>query len=55
MVIQYWMQDMSCLTNVVTEPEWEGKAVKNQEDWIDITRSTTHLCHEETYLDDTKA
>ena len=50
-VIQYWMPELSCLMNVVSDPEWEGKAVKGQGQWIDDSRGTTHICEETTYLD----
>jgi hypothetical protein len=50
-VIQYWMPDLDCLLKVVTDPEWEGKAVKGQEEYIDVSRGTAHICEETTYLD----
>jgi hypothetical protein len=53
-VIQYWMPDLECLMKVVTDPEWEAKAVKGQDEFIDVSRGTTHLAVETTYLEDGK-
>ena len=51
-VIQYWMPSLDNLMKVVTDPDWEGKAVKGQEKYIDVSRGTTHICEETVYLED---
>lgn len=52
MVIQYWMPNLECMFKVVTDPEWNGKAVKDQENWLDMSRAEAHVCHETVYLED---
>ncbi|KIW00115.1 uncharacterized protein PV09_08297 [Verruconis gallopava] len=51
-VIQYWFPSMECLKKLVADPDWDGKAVKGQEDWIQIEKGTVSLCHETTYIDE---
>jgi hypothetical protein len=50
-VIQYWMPSLDSLMQLIQDPDWEGKAVKGQEDWIDTTRGTVHMTHETTYIE----
>ena len=55
MVIQYWMPSLECMAKVVADPEWAGKAVKDQDQWLDMTRCEAHVCHETVYLEDGKS
>jgi hypothetical protein len=50
-VIEYWMPDLNCLLQLVSDPDWNGKAVKGQENWIDVHRGTVHLAHDTTYIE----
>ncbi|KAI1392919.1 uncharacterized protein F4822DRAFT_426120 [Hypoxylon trugodes] len=52
LVLEYWMPDLSCLNSLIEDPDWNGKAVKGQEDWLDMSRSTIHIGYETTYLED---
>jgi hypothetical protein len=36
---------------MVSDPDWNGKAVKGQENFVDIEKGTVHVCHEITYLE----
>ncbi|KAI2622482.1 hypothetical protein GGR54DRAFT_598685 [Hypoxylon sp. NC1633] len=51
-VLEFWMPDMKCLSNLFLDPEWTEKAVKNQEDWINETISTVHIGYDTVYLED---
>lgn len=45
------MPSLSCLKTLVEDPEWIEKAIKGQEDWVDMSRSTIHLGPDVTYLE----
>lgn len=51
LVLEYWMPELSCLYGLVSDAEWNEKALKGQDQWLDMSRSTTHITNEETYLE----
>ncbi|KAH9992258.1 hypothetical protein F4779DRAFT_609322 [Xylariaceae sp. FL0662B] len=51
MVIEYWVPDLDVLKKLIVDPEWVDKAVRNQEDWIDMTTSTSHVGYETRYME----
>ncbi|KAI1414070.1 hypothetical protein F5Y13DRAFT_159665 [Hypoxylon sp. FL1857] len=51
LVLEYWVPDLKFVENLVADPEWNEKAVKNQEEWIDVNRSTVHIGYETVYLE----
>ncbi|KAI4861085.1 hypothetical protein F4820DRAFT_434706 [Hypoxylon rubiginosum] len=53
-VLEYWMPDLTCLKSLVMDPEWVGGAVRDQDDWIDMSKSTVHIGYDTTYLENGK-
>lgn len=51
-VLEYWLPDMGCLKNLIADPEWNESAVKGQDDWLDMSKSTIHIGYDTTYLED---
>ncbi|KAI0384268.1 hypothetical protein F5Y04DRAFT_249403 [Hypomontagnella monticulosa] len=51
LVLEYWLPSMSCLQALVTDPEWTEKAIKGQDDWVDMSKSIIHLGPDTTYLE----
>ncbi|KAL9622768.1 MAG: hypothetical protein Q9160_002886 [Pyrenula sp. 1 TL-2023] len=50
LVLEYWVPDLGCVTALVMDPDWDGKACKNQEDWLDMSRATMHVGYDTMYL-----
>lgn len=51
MLIEYWMPSLDSIKSVVTDPAWEEKAVKGQEDYLDIEKGTVWITEETLYMD----
>lgn len=44
------MYDLNALKGLVTDPDWAAKAVKDQDQWCDLSRSTVHIGFDTPYL-----
>ncbi|XXH05459.1 hypothetical protein Hte_011886 [Hypoxylon texense] len=53
-VLEYWMPDLGCLRTLVMDPDWAEGAVKDQDNWLDMSKSTVHIGHDMTYLENGK-
>lgn len=51
-VLEYWLHDMNDLKGLLMDPDWAGIAVKNENQWCDLSRSTVHLGFAKVYLED---
>lgn len=51
-VLEYWTYDMGNLKSLIMDPEWQERAVKDEEDWIDSSEATIHIGYDTTYLAD---
>ncbi len=50
LVLEYWMPDLLNLKALVSDPDWVGKAVKEEDVWVDTSRSLIHIGYETPYL-----
>ncbi|OTB05699.1 hypothetical protein M426DRAFT_260170 [Hypoxylon sp. CI-4A] len=51
LVLEYYMEDLNMIKSALADPEWNAKAVRGQEDWVDAERSTIHIGYEIVYLE----
>lgn len=49
-VLEYWMYDINALTSMNADPDWAGKAVKDEEKWCDLSKSTIYIGYDTPYL-----
>lgn len=47
----YWVSDPATLRELLTDPDWEGKVVAFEKDWIDTSRAEVQIGWETTYLE----
>lgn len=43
------MYDLNTLKNLVADRDWAAKAVKDQDRWCDLSRSTVHIGFDTPY------
>ncbi|KAI8959808.1 hypothetical protein F5Y11DRAFT_331861 [Daldinia sp. FL1419] len=48
--IEYYLPDIYLIQNLLADPEWQSKAAKDQENFVDLSRSTIHIGYETVYL-----
>lgn len=53
-VVEYWMPSLECFKKLVSDPEWLEGAAKDQDNYLDMSRSTVHIGEEVTYLENGK-
>ena len=51
MVLEYTMYDLGSLISLNSDPEWQEKAIKGQEDWLDLSKAAMHVGYTTTYLE----
>lgn len=51
MVLEYWMYDLESLKSLIMDPEWQEKAVKGEDQWLDLSKATIHIGYNTTYLE----
>lgn len=44
------MYDLNSLKALVMDPDWAAKAVKDEDKWCDLSRSTIHVGFDTPYL-----
>ncbi|PQE16661.1 dimeric alpha-beta barrel protein [Rutstroemia sp. NJR-2017a BBW] len=47
--IEYWLPDLDCVMKLMTDPDWPA-AIKNQDDWVDMSRALVSVGYETPYL-----
>ncbi|KAI1459959.1 hypothetical protein F4805DRAFT_472536 [Annulohypoxylon moriforme] len=52
LVIEYWLPSLSVLKDLHTDPEWNEKAVKGQDNWLDSSKTLVHIGYETVYMGD---
>jgi len=50
-VLEYWVYDLESIKNLSSDPEWLGTVLKDQDDWLDNSRSAIHIGYDTTYLE----
>ncbi|KUI61329.1 hypothetical protein VP1G_08507 [Cytospora mali] len=48
----YWVSDPDKLRGLLTDPDWDGKVVAFEKDWIDTSKAEVQIGWENTYLED---
>ncbi|KUI64395.1 hypothetical protein VM1G_11192 [Cytospora mali] len=48
----YWVTDPDKLRGLLSDPDWEGKVVAFEKDWIDTSKAEVQIGWESTYLED---
>lgn len=48
----YWVSDPDKLRALLTDPDWEGKVVAFEKEWIDTSRAEVQIGWENAYLED---
>ncbi|GKT64019.1 hypothetical protein ColTof4_04433 [Colletotrichum tofieldiae] len=51
LVLEYWVNDLESMKNLVSDPEWIQTALKEENDWLDVSRSTIRIGYDMTYLE----
>lgn len=49
-LLEYWLHDLKDLKELITDPDWAAKAVKDDYKWCDMSRSTIHVGFDTPYL-----
>ncbi|ATZ53974.1 hypothetical protein BCIN_10g00030 [Botrytis cinerea B05.10] len=47
--IEYLLPDLESVTKLLTDPDWPA-AIKNQDDWVDMSRALVSVGYETPYL-----
>lgn len=51
-VLEYWTYDMANIKGLASDPEWTEGAAKDEDVWLDISKSNIHIGYHTTYLED---
>ena len=51
LVLEHWVHDLESIKNLSSDPEWFGTVLKDQDDWLDNSRSAIHIGYDTTYLE----
>lgn len=51
-VLEHWVHDMDTIMAHSNDPEWASEVLKDQEKWVDMSKSTIHIGYDTTYLED---
>lgn len=49
-LLEYWLRDLNDLKGLLADPEWAAKAVKDEDKWCDLSKSTLHIGFDTPYL-----
>lgn len=49
-ILEYWFYDIKALENMVADPDRASKAVKDEDKWCDLSRSTVHIGYDTPFL-----
>jgi hypothetical protein len=49
--IEYLLPDLDCVMKLMADPDWPA-AIKNQDDWLDMSRALVSVGYETPYLVD---
>lgn len=49
-ILEYWFYDIKALENMVADPDWASKAVKDEDKWCDLSKSTVHIGYDTPFL-----
>ncbi|TVY16905.1 hypothetical protein LARI1_G007191 [Lachnellula arida] len=47
--LEYTIPDVQVVKNVMSDPDWQ-EAIKDQDDWVDMTKALVSLGHSTPYL-----
>ncbi|RYP05748.1 hypothetical protein DL764_003606 [Monosporascus ibericus] len=52
LVLEYWLHDLSELKNLISDPEWTGKAAKDEALWVDTDKASIQIGYDTLYLEE---
>ncbi|RYP65139.1 hypothetical protein DL769_006418 [Monosporascus sp. CRB-8-3] len=52
LVLEYWLHDLNELKNLISDPEWTGKAAKDEALWVDTDKASIQIGYDTLYLEE---
>jgi hypothetical protein len=49
-IIEYTFRNMEIVRNVMSDPDWVGVALKDQEEWVDVPKALVSVGYCTSYL-----
>ncbi|KAK1570173.1 uncharacterized protein LY79DRAFT_584214 [Colletotrichum navitas] len=50
-ILEYWFDDLESMESLLFDPQWTQTALKDWNDWLDVSRSTIRISYDTTFLE----